>query len=98
MRATIAAVTTVVAEITVRFRNGDPAKDALQRLQALVPSLVNRARAAGELPEEVRSELAALFDRVRAAVAIGDEWLARTEPELIALQVQKRLRTAYRVR
>jgi hypothetical protein len=95
MRVMIAAATTVVAEIAVRFQNGDPATDALQRLQrTLLPALARHA-AGGDLPDDIRAQIAALLDRVRAAVATGDQWLARTEPELIAQQARLRLRRAY---
>jgi hypothetical protein len=98
MRETIAATATVVAEIEVRFKNGDPATDALQKLQTLVPDLLRYAQRSGDLPDEVRAELGGLFDRIRAAVATGDEWLAQTEPELIAQQVRQRLKRAYGIR
>jgi hypothetical protein len=97
MRVTIAAATKAVAEIAVRFKNGDSADDAIRRLNVLVPVLV-RYTTVGDLPDEVRAELAQLFDRIRDAVATGDEWLVQTEPELIALQVQKRLRRVYGMR
>jgi hypothetical protein len=95
MRATIATATKVATEIATRFRNGDPAADSLERLNALVPVLARLTPAAGSLPAEVRGEFVRLLDRVRAAVAAGDEWLARREPELIAHQARLRLRRAY---
>jgi hypothetical protein len=97
LRATLAAARTVVGEIEVRFKNGDPATEALQQLHTLVPVLMEDTRTVGDLPDELRAELAELLQRIRAAVATGDEWLASTEPELIALQLQQRLRRAYGV-
>ncbi len=93
----MAVVTELAKEIAVRLKAGDPAAGQIGRLQTLVSTLLHQARAAGELPADARTELAVLFDRVRAAVATGDEWLARMEPELLALQARQRLRRAYGV-
>jgi hypothetical protein len=97
MRVTVDTARAIVAEIAVRFQNGDPAHQALTRLQAVVPALVRHAHDEGALPDELRAEIATLIERVGAAVATGNEWLNRTEPELVARLVRQRLRRTYGV-
>jgi hypothetical protein len=98
MRAAVAVATEIVREIEVRFQKGDAAHHALRRLHAIVPTLMGYAQLEGNIPADLREEMARLLDRIRAALATGSEWLARTEPELIAQQVRLRLRRTYGMR
>ena len=64
-----------------------------QPLQVLATLL----RHSGELVtrEELRTEIAALLDRIGATVATGTDWLDRTDGELAVRQIKQRLQRAY---
>jgi hypothetical protein len=50
-----------------------------------------------EVPSDLQSEIVALLSRLGETVGIGDEWLARTGPELATQYARERLRRAYGV-
>ena len=101
MWETVAAATGLVAEIGLRFKAGDAADDLFARLDAVLAVLAALARpvpgTAEDLPEDLRTEIARLLSLVQTVVATGDEWLARTGPELASQHVRQRLQRAYGV-
>ena len=98
MWETVAAATELVAEIGLRFKAGDAADDLLAQLDADLAALTRQAPGtAEELPEDLRTEIARLLSLVQTVVATGDEWLARTGPELASQHVRQRLQRAYGV-
>ncbi len=98
MWETVAAATGLVAEIGLRFKAGDAADDLLAQLDADLAALTRQVPGTAEdLPEDLRTEIARLLSLVQTAVATGDEWLARTGPELASQHVRQRLQRAYGV-
>jgi hypothetical protein len=97
LRETVAAATELVAEIGLRFKQGDPAEEQVARLESQLATLAEQASGAAELPPGLQAEIAALLSRVGETVATGDEWLARTGPELATQHARQRLRRAYGV-
>ena len=98
MWETVAAATGLVAEIGLRFKAGDAADDLFTRLDAVLVALARQVPGTAEdLPEDLRTEIARLLSLVQTAVATGDEWLARTGPELASQHVRQRLQRAYGV-
>ena len=99
IRETVAAAAKLVAEIGVRFRAGDPANELVGRLETALATLTRlTSGTADDLPDDLREAMARLYSLVQATVAIGDEWLARTGPELAAQNARLRLKRAYGVR
>lgn len=98
MWETVAAATGLVAEIGLRFKAGDAADDLFARLDAVLAALARPVPGTAEdLPEDLRTEIARLLSLVQTVVATGDEWLARTGPELASQHVRQRLQRAYGV-
>lgn len=97
MQATIAAATETVADIDKRFKAGDPAADALDRLRTLLTTLVERAPAVGAVPPEMRSQIVTLLSALDATVAAGTDWLTTADQELASHHARHRLRRAYGV-
>jgi hypothetical protein len=99
MRVTVAGAAKLVAEIGVRFKAGDPADELMRRLEADLATLsrLTSGKVDG-LPDDLRNEIAGLLALVQATVAVGDEWLARTGPELASQSTRLRLKRAYGVR
>ena len=98
MWETVAAATGLVAEIGLRFKAGDAADDLLAQLDADLAALTRPVPGTAEdLPEDLRTEIARLLSLVQTVVATGDEWLARTGPELASQHVRQRLQRAYGV-
>ena len=98
MRDTVTAATGLVAEIGIRFTAGDAADDLFARLEAALATLTRQAPGTAEgLPDDLRAEIARLLSLVQTAVATGDDWLARTGPELASQHVRQRLQRAYGV-
>lgn len=98
MWETVAAATGLVAEIGLRFKAGDAADDLFVRLDAVLAALARPVPGTAEdLPEDLRTEIARLLSLVQTVVATGDEWLARTGPELASQHVRQRLQRAYGV-
>jgi hypothetical protein len=98
MRETVAGAASLVAEIGLRFKAGDPADDLVRRLETELATLAQLTSGkAGALPDDLRTEIARLFSLVQETVATGDEWLARIGPELAAQHVRHRLKRAYGV-
>ncbi|WP_171470390.1 hypothetical protein [Frigoriglobus tundricola] len=99
MRATVAGAAKLIAEIGVRFKSGDSALELIRRLETELATLFRlSAGKVHDLPDDLRTEIAQLLARVQATVAIGDDWLARTGPELATQHVRLRLKRAYGVR
>lgn len=96
LRELVAAATELVAEIGLRFKQGDSADEHVVQLESQLATLVQQASGV-ELPPDLRTEIAALLSRVQETVATGDEWLARTGPELASQHARQRLRRAYGV-
>lgn len=97
LREQVTAATRLVAEIGLRFEQGDPATDQLAQLEPQLAAVIRRASGATDVPADLRDDLAALFAAVRDTVAAGDVWLARAGPELATQHARERLRRAYGV-
>jgi phage shock protein A len=93
----VASATELVAEIGLRFKQGDSAAEQVAQLESRLAAISQRASGAVELPPDLRDRIAALLSRVQETVAAGDEWLARTGPELATQHARQRLRRAYGV-
>jgi hypothetical protein len=87
----------LVAEIGLRFKQGDSATEPIARLGARLTTLTQLAAEAVDLPPDVQEGIATLLTRIQETVALGDEWLARTGPELAAQHLRQRLRRVYGV-
>jgi len=99
MRVTVAGAAKLIAEIGVRFKAGDPAEELVRRLESDLATLSRlTAGKIDDLPDDLRTEMAKLLTLVQETVATGDEWLAKTGPELAAQNTRLRLNRAYGVR
>ena len=97
MRAVVTAATELVDEIASRFEHGDPAEELIGRL-AVEIAVVERyaTQLEGELPPELRAEIARLLARLQTAASGGDDWLAQgIGPELAAQNLRQRVCRAY---
>jgi hypothetical protein len=94
MRDAVTDASTLAAALGERFERGDAAPELVAQLGSRVAAL---AAGPDELPDELRTELAALLSRVETAVTAGDGWLTRTGPELATEHARLRLRRAYGV-
>lgn len=97
MRELVADATNLVAEIGLRFKQGDPAVEQVALLESRLVTLTRQTSGAAEVPPDLRDQIAELLSRVRETVATGDEWLARTGPELATQHLRQRLKRAYGV-
>jgi hypothetical protein len=97
LRNTAAVATQLVAEIGLRFKTGEPADELLARLDATIATLAQQASGVENLPDDLRNEITQLLALVQEAVTTGDEWLARTGPEVASQHVRQRLNRAYGV-
>jgi hypothetical protein len=97
LRETVAAAIKLVAEIDLRFKSGVPADELLGRLDAAIATLTQQATGVADLPEDLRNEITQLFSLIQTAVTTGNEWLARTGPELASQHLRQRLHRAYGV-
>jgi hypothetical protein len=97
LREQLAAATELVAEIGLRFKQGDAAEEQVALLESRLATLVPLASGTVELPPDLRAEITELLSRVQETVATGDDWLARTGPELATQHARQRLRRAYGV-
>jgi hypothetical protein len=97
LRKTVATATKLVTEIDLRFKTGASADELLGRLDDAIATLTQQATGVADLPEDLRNEITRLFSLVQTAIATGNEWLARTGPELASLHLRQRLQRAYGV-
>lgn len=97
LRNTVAAATQLVAEIGLRFKTGEAADELLARLDATIATLAQQAAGVENLPDDLRDEITQLLALVQEAVTTGDDWLARTGPEVASQYVRQRLNRAYGV-
>ncbi len=99
MRATVAGAAKLIAEIGVRFKSGDSAPELIRRLETEIVNLFRLTSGkVDDLPDDLRNEIAKLLALVQTTVAVGDDWLARTGPELASQHVRQRLRRTYGIR
>lgn len=92
LRETLTAATSLVAEIGIRFKSGNPADELIAQLGSLLADLAPRAP---ELPPDLQAELTQLLTRVEETVFIGEDWLEWAGPEIASLQARERLRRKY---
>lgn len=92
----MAAATELVAEIGLRFKQGDAAEEQVAQLESRLAAVAQQAGTV-EVPSDLREKIAELLSRVQETVATGDEWLARTGPELATQHARQRLKRAYGV-
>lgn len=97
MRETVATATQLVAEIDLQLKTGAPADELLTRLDATLATLTQQATGAASSPDDLRNEITQLFALVQTAITTGNEWLARTGPELASQHLRQRLHRAYGV-
>ena len=76
---------------------GDPAEEQVAQLESRLAAMAQQVSGVVDVPPDVREQIAELLSRVQETVATGDEWLARTGPELATQHVRQRLRRAYGV-
>jgi hypothetical protein len=97
LREQVAAATELVAEIGLRFKQGDSATEQVAQLESCLAALAQQVSGTVEVPSDLRDKIAELLSRVQETVATGDEWLAQTGPELATQHARQRLRRAYGV-
>ena len=97
LRETVTAATELVAEIALRFKQGDPAQEQVAQLESRLATVAQQVSGAVEVPPDLRDAIAALLSRVQDTVTAGTEWLAQTGPELAAQSARERLRRVYGV-
>jgi hypothetical protein len=99
LRATVVGAAKRIAEIDVRFKSGDSALELIRQLETDIATVFRLTSGkVDDLPDDLRNEIANLLALVQATIAVGDDWLARTGPELATQHVRLRLRRAYGIR
>ena len=90
------AANELVAEIGARFEHGDSADPQTERLASLIASIGQSVATVGELPDDLKVEIAGLLARIEAATMTGDRWLEATAgPELATLHMRARVQKVY---
>lgn len=91
--------TELVAELGERFKVGDAAPELVARLTASVAAIELELARVGTVPDDLRTAVAGLLDRVQSCAATGGRWLEAVAdgPELANYFMRARVQKLYGV-
>lgn len=97
LRVTVRDATELVAELGERFKVGDAAPELVARLTASIATIELELARAGAVPDDLRTDLAALLARVQSCTATGGRWLEAVAdgPELANYFMRARVQKLY---
>jgi hypothetical protein len=99
LRRRIESAVSLAQSLPARIRDGDPARDHLGTLEALLTEVRALAAQSGRTwPEPLRAAAGRLSAQLGEALAAARAWVEQAAPQVDALARGERMRRAYRPR